>query len=109
MHVKLANHNYDFFFLTKMKFSLSSFLISLSLSFLIYLIKIWKLSCIVPAQDGCNVEVPLYFFIKNVKSVIWFFQAVLFPECMLTHESSVTFERGRSTNSLLSLHPALTL
>ena len=71
--------------------------------------KSWELSCAVPAQDSRYEEVRLYFFIKNVKSVIRFFEAILFPECMLTHGSSVTFERSRSTNSLLALHPALTL
>ena len=36
----------------------------------------------------------IFFFIKNVKSVIRSFEAILFPGCMLTHESSGTFERS---------------
>ena len=40
----------------------------------------------------------IFFLIKNVKSVIRSFEATLFPVCMLTHESSGTFERSQSTN-----------
>ena len=40
----------------------------------------------------------IFFLIKNVKSVIRSFEATLFPGCMLTHESSGTFERSQSTN-----------
>ena len=36
----------------------------------------------------------IYFFIKNVKSVIRSFEAIFFPGCMLTHESSGTFQRS---------------
>ena len=88
--------SYDYFFL----YELVKFF-SLSFSFFYFAIIGGSPARSLPKMAVMERFGYIFFLIKNVKSVIRSFEAFLFPGCMLTHESSGTFERSQSTNYLM--------